>query len=307
MTTQDEAGGKKPCEPPVDKLAVDQERGPTVSRIVLGTQLRRLREAAGVTREQAGYAIRASHAKISRLELGRVGFKERDIVDLLALYGVDDGDECAAIFALVRQANSRGWWQQHSDLLPNWFENYLRLEQVAKTVRTFQVQFVPGLMQTEAYARAVIVHGDRHHQSPHEIERRVQLRIERQKMLHQPDSPQLWAVIDEAVLTRPVGSPDVMRAQFEYLLELGAAPNITLQVLPFQSGVHAASGGSFTILRFAESDLPDVVYLEQLTSAVYLDKRSDVENYLTIMEQVSVQAAPPSESAALIRRLIADM
>ena len=307
MTTHDESGGKKPCEPPVDPPEVDQDRGPTVSRIVLGTQLRRLREAAGITREEAGYAIRASHAKISRLELGRVGFKERDVVDLLALYGVEDGDECAAVFALLKQANSRGWWQQHSDLLPSWFENYLRLEQVAKTVRTFQVQFVPGLMQTEEYARAVIEHGDRHHQPPHEIERRVRLRMERQKMLQQPDSPQLWAVIDEAALTRPFGPPSVMRAQLEHLLELGAAPNITLQVLPFRAGAHAAAGGSFTILRFAESDLPDVVYLEQLTSAVYLDKRSDIENYLTIMEQVSVQAAPPADSKAIIQGLVADM
>ena len=305
--TDDELGEKKPCAPSANPPEVDQDRGPTVSRIVLGTQLRRLREAAGVTREQAGHAIRASHAKISRLELGRVGFKERDVVDLLALYGVTDVEQHDAVRELMRQANTRGWWQQHSDLLPSWFENYLRLEQVAKTVRTFQVQFVPGLMQTEEYARAVIEHGDRHHQPPHEIERRVRLRMERQKMLHQPDSPQLWAVIDEAALTRPFGSPSVMRAQLEHLLELGAAPNITLQVLPFRSGAHAAAGGSFTILRFAEPDLPDVVYLEQLTSAVYLDKRSDIENYLTIMEQVSVQAVTPSESEAIIRGLVDDM
>jgi transcriptional regulator with XRE-family HTH domain len=304
VTTQDEPGAKKPCEPPpVNASAPDQERGPTVPRIVLGTQLRRLREAAGITREQASDAIRASHAKISRLELGRVGFKERDIVDLLALYGVTDGDECAAIFGLVRQANSRGWWHQHSDLLPSWFEMYLRLEQVAKTVRTYQVQFVPGLMQNEEYARAVITHGHRH-ESQHEIDRRVQLRMERQKMLHQPDAPQLWAVIDEAALTRPFGPPRVMRAQLEHLLDLSSAPNITLQILPFRSGAHAAAGGSFTILRFAESDLPDVVYLEQLSSAVYLDKRADIENYLTIMEQISVQAETPVESATTVRRLI---
>jgi transcriptional regulator with XRE-family HTH domain len=280
--------------------------GPTVSRIVLGTQLRRLREEAGISREAAGAAIRASHAKISRLELGRVGFKERDVVDLLALYGVDDEHQRATVLELMRQANTRGWWQQHSDVLPSWFENYLRLEQVAQVIRTYQVQFVPGLIQNEEYARAVITHGHRS-RSEYEIERRVQLRMDRQKMLHEPDAPRLWAVIDEAALTRPFGPPRVMRSQLEHLLEVSAAPNIDLQVLPFRSGAHAAAGGSFTILRFAEPDLPDVVYLEQLTSAVYLDKRSDVEDYVMIMERVSVQAETPNQSQATLRRLLSEL
>ena len=276
---------------------------PTVSRIVLGAQLRRLREASGISREQAGEAIRASEAKISRLELGRVGFKQRDIVDLLALYGVTDEEEREAVLSLMRQANTRGWWHVHSDLLPSWFEMYLRLEQVAKVVRTYQVQFVPGLMQNEEYARAVITHGHRA-QPDDEIDRRVQLRMERQKILRQHDAPQLWAVIDEAVLTRPVGPPHVMRAQLEHLLEISAAPNVTVQILPFRSGAHAAAGGSFTILRFAEAEIPDVVYLEQLTSAVYLDKRPDVEEYLTIMERIGVQAETPAESVTTIRGIL---
>lgn len=281
----------------------EQHDGPTVSRIVLGTQLRRLREEAGITREAAGDAIRASHAKISRLELGRVGFKERDVTDLLALYGVTDEEQLARVMDLMRQANTRGWWQQHSDVLPTWFENYLRLEQVAKVIRTYQVQFVPGLIQNEEYARAVIQHGHRA-RTEFEIERRVQLRMDRQKMLHQPDAPHLWAVIDEAALTRPFGPPRVMRAQIEHLLEVSSAPNIDVQVLPFHSGAHTAAGGSFTILRFAEPDLPDVVYLEQLTSAVYLDKRSDVEDYVMIMERISVQAETPTRSQATLRRLL---
>ena len=281
----------------------EQHDGPTVSRIVLGTQLRRLREEAGITREAAGNAIRASHAKISRLELGRVGFKERDVIDLLTLYGVTDDAQRATVMELMRQANTRGWWQQHSDVLPNWFENYVRLEQVAKVIRTYQVQFVPGLIQNEEYARAVIQHGHRA-RTEYEIERRVQLRMDRQKMLHQADAPHLWAVIDEAALTRPFGPPRVMRAQIEHLLELSSAPNIDVQVLPFQTGAHAAAGGSFTILRFAEPDLPDLVYLEQLTSAVYLDKRSDVEDYVMIMERISVQAETPTRSQATLRRLL---
>jgi transcriptional regulator with XRE-family HTH domain len=276
--------------------------GPTVSRIVLGTQLRRFREQAGISREAAGDAIRASHAKISRLELGRVGFKERDVVDLLDLYGVTDEQEREAVLTLMHRANTRGWWQQHTDVLPSWFEMYLRLEQVAQVVRTYQVQFVPGLLQTEEYARAVIEHGHRS-RSEAEIDRRVALRLERQKMLSQPDAPHLWAVIDEAALTRPFGPPRVMRAQIEHLLEVSSAPNIDVQVLPFHSGAHAAAGGSFTILRFAEPDLPDVVYLEQLTSAVYLDKRVDVEDYVMIMERITVQAETPERSRETLRRL----
>jgi len=282
-----------------------QHDGPTVSRIVLGTQLRRLREAAGISREEAGHAIRASHAKISRLELGRVGFKERDVVDLLTLYGVTDEAERATVLELMRQANTKVWWQQHSDLLPNWFETYLRLEQVAKVIRTYQLQFVPGLLQSEEYARAVIGHG--HSRSTDELDRRVQLRMERQQMLHQPEAPHLWAVIDEAALTRPFGPTRVMRDQLRYLLEASAAPNIHVQVLPFRSGAHAAAGGSFSILRFAEPDLPDVVYLEQLTSAVYLDKRADVEDYVLIMERVTVQAETPAQSRETLRRLLANL
>ena len=304
MGERDAVGaGRVRGEPASPASRPDKFDGPTVSRIVLGTQLRRLREEAGISREAAGEAIRASHAKISRLELGRVGFKERDVVDLLALYGVTDVEQHDAVRELMRQANTRGWWQQHSDLLPSWFENYLRLEQVAQLIRTYQVQFVPGLIQTEEYARAVITGGHRA-RTDHEIERRVQLRMERQKMLHQPDSPHLWLVIDEAALIRPFGPSRVMRAQLRHLLELSEAPNIDIQVLPFHSGGHAAAGGSFTILRFAEPDLPDVVYLEQLTSAVYLDKRVDVEDYVMIMERVTVKAETAARSLDIINRMI---
>ena len=301
-----DAGRAGQSPSPTSAARPEAHEGPTVSRIVLGTQLRRLREEAGITREEAGNAIRASHAKISRLELGRVGFKERDVVDLLALYGVTDETQLATVMDLMRQANTRGWWQQHSDVLPTWFENYLRLEQVAKMIRTYQVQFVPGLIQNEDYARAVITSGHRA-RSDYEIDRRVQLRMDRQRMLHQPDAPRLWAVIDEAALTRPVGPPRVMRSQVKHLLEVSESPNVDVQILPFHSGAHAAAGGSFTILRFAEPDLPDVVYLEQLTSAVYLDKRSDVEDYVMIMERISVQAETPARSAATLRRLLNEL
>jgi transcriptional regulator with XRE-family HTH domain len=276
--------------------------GPTVVRIVLGTQLRRLREAAGITREQAGDAIRASHAKISRLELGRVGFKERDLEDLLTCYGVVDPAQRAALLDLVKPTNARGWWQQDGDLLPSWFEMYLRLEQEASYIRTFQVQFVPGLLQSEDYARRVILAGHGA-ESAFEVDRRVRLRMNRKKMLVEPGGPQFWAVIDEAALRRPFGGAQVMRDQLEHILEMSELPNVTVQVLPFSAGSHAAAGGPFTLLRFAEADLPDVVYLEQLNSAVYVDKRADVEDYLGVIEQVSVQAMTPAESRAAIREM----
>jgi transcriptional regulator with XRE-family HTH domain len=281
----------------------DTDSGPTVSRILLGTQLRRLREASGITREAAGAHIRASHAKISRLELGRVGFKERDIADLLTLYGVSDAGERAGLLGLVAQANVRGWWAQDSDLLPAWFEMYLRLEQEATIIRTYQVQFVPGLLQSPAYAREVIRAG--HRGAPdYEIDRRVRLRTDRQKMLMEPGAPQLWVIVDEAALSRPFGRPEVMRQQIEYLVEMSARPNVTIQLLPFRLGSHAAAGGPFTILRFAEPDLPDVVYLEQLSSAVYLEKRSDVEQYLEVIEHVSVQACTPERSRIALREML---
>lgn len=282
-----------------------EQGGPTVLRILLGTQLRRLREAEGITRERAGDAIRASAAKISRVELGRVGFKERDILDLLTLYGVTDEREREEYRTLAVRANARGWWHQDNDLLPGWFEMYLRLEQAASVIRTFEVQFVPGLLQCEEYARAVIGSGG-DAQPAHEVDRRVQLRLTRQKMLSEPSAPQVWAVLDEAALSRPYGSPAVMRAQLQHLLDVGAHRNITLQLLPFHVGSHAAAGGPFSILRFAQSDLPDVVYLEQLNSAVYLDKRSDVEDYAGVWERLIVQALTPADTRAALRRMLAE-
>ncbi|WP_433292059.1 helix-turn-helix domain-containing protein [Pseudonocardia sp. CA-142604] len=296
-----EPTGRSPLGPP-DPI---QQGGPTVLRIVLGTHLRRLREANGITREAAGDAIRASHAKISRLELGRVGFKERDIVDLLSLYGVTEAGEREEYLSLARRANSRGWWHQDSNLLPSWFETYLGLEQAASVIRTYQVQFVPGLLQSEEYARSVILVGHQD-ESADDIDRRVRLRMNRQKMLTEPGAPQLWAVIDEAALSRPFGSRRVMHDQIEHLLEMTSLPNVTVQILPFEFGIHAAAGGPFTILRFAEADLPDVVYLEQLNSAIYLDKRPEVEDYLAVMERVSVQAETPAETKAILRKKLLD-
>jgi transcriptional regulator with XRE-family HTH domain len=289
-----------------DHIPVQTPGGPTALRIALGTQLRRLREARGITREVAGDAIRASHAKISRLELGRVGFKARDVADLLTLYGVTDEQEREAFLTLVRRANEPGWWRQYGDVLPSWFETYLGLEQASSVIRTYEVQFVPGLLQTEDCARAVIqlcqLHG-----SAEEIDRRVKLRMARQDFLTQSGAPDYWAVVDEAALRRPLGSRQAQRAQLQYLLEMTELPNVTLQVVAFRAGGHSAAGGPFTILRFAEPDLPDIVYLEQLTSAVYLDKKRDTDNYLVVMDRLCVEAESPNDTTSFLGEIIKEM
>lgn len=274
------------------------ERGPTVLRIALGGQLRRLREAKGITREAAGDAIRGSHAKISRLELGRTGFKERDIRDLLSLYGVNDTEERERFLDLARQANEPGWWHRYSDLLPQWFGTYLGLEQAASKIRTYEAHLVPGLLQTPEYARAVVALG----YEDADTDRRVQVRQRRQEILHRSDPPIVWAVIDEAALHRPVGGPRVHREQMEHLIALAELPTVTVQVLPYSAGEHAAAGSSFSILRFAESELPDIVYLEHLTSALYLDRRQDLALYLSVMDRLSVQAERPEKSVEILRK-----
>jgi transcriptional regulator with XRE-family HTH domain len=277
-----------------------------VTRVLLGAHLRRLREAKGITREDAGHAIRGSESKISRMELGRVSFKERDVLDLLTLYDVMDERERDEALSLMRNANTPGWWYRYNDLLPTWFQSYLGLETAASLIRTYEVQFVPGLLQTEAYARAVILLG---HASarPQEIERRVKLRLERRHILDGPNPPEFWAVLDEAALRRPIGSTAVMREQLQALIEAAQQPRVRLQVIPFQAGGHAAAGGAFSILRFPEPDLTDVVYVEQLTSALYLDKADDVDQYAEAMSRLTIDATPPSNTAHILGEILHDL
>jgi hypothetical protein len=284
---------------PIESLVA--ERSPTVLRIALGNRLRRLREGCGVTREAAGEAIRGSHAKISRLELGRTGFKERDLRDLLTLYNVSDPEQREAYFDMARRANDPGWWRSYSDLLPSWFETYVGLEQAATTIRTYEAQFVPGLLQTHDYARSVVVLGN-----GDETERRVAVRLRRQQILTRASAPTLWAVIDENALRRPVGGVRVLRDQIEHLIKVADLPNVRIQVLPYSAGGHSAAGGPFSILRFAEPELPDIVYTEQLTSSLYFEKRRDVELYMSVMNSLAVQALSPGRSAEFLAAVLAD-
>jgi transcriptional regulator with XRE-family HTH domain len=272
--------------------------GPTARRLVLGSQLRRLREASGVSRADAGYSIRGSGSKISRMELGRVGFKERDVADLLSLYGVTNDQERRTFLEMVRESNQPGWWNRYNDLLPSWFQDFVGLEESAVRIQTYEIQFVPGLLQTENYARAVAVQG-RRDAAAEEVERRVQLRMRRQKLLTQPQCPRLWAVIDESVLHRPIGGRAVLREQIDHLLEMTREPNISLQVLPLDRGGSSAEG-AYSILRFAEAEIPDIVYLEHLCGALYLDKPDEVEIYTRTSHRLAVDAHTPEATREML-------
>ncbi len=239
------------------------------------------------------------------MELGRVSFKERDVADLLTLYGVDDEEERRRLLDLVREANTPGWWHREGDILPGWFQSYLGLEASASLIRTYEIQFIPGLLQTPEYARAVILLGH-HTAAPWEIDRRVQLRMRRQEVLTRDKPPTVWAVLDEAALRRPIGGSTVMAAQISHLADIAKLPNVKIQVIPFASGGHAAAGGPFTILRFPEPDLSDVVYIEQMNSALYLDKAEDIDFYTAMMEQLCVQAEPPVRTPEILDEILRD-
>jgi transcriptional regulator with XRE-family HTH domain len=276
--------------------------GSAALRIALGTQLRRLREDSHVTVAEAAEVIRATNSKISRLERGRSGAKQRDVADLLSLYGVADEARREELLALARQARMPDWWRQYSDVVPNWFTLYIGLERAASGIRAYEVQVVHGLLQTEDYASSVI-RIPRADAPASEIDRRVSLRMRRQELLTQPDSPDVWVMLDEAVLRRSPGSRAVLRAQLEHLLRVAELPNVTLQVVPF-SAPHTAAVGSFTMLRFPQPDVPDLVYLEHLDDAQYLDDPEDVTGYMAAMDQLCVQAQTGTQSKDTIRGLL---
>jgi hypothetical protein len=289
------------AEPP----EVEQGSGPTARRMILGTQLRRLREAASITRAQAAWEIRASESKISRMELGRVGCKERDVVDLLTMYGVHDQAERDWAVEMVKQANQPGWWRRFSDTLPGWFDNYIGLEEAATRIRTYELMFVPGLLQVESYARSVTSRGNPDTDDP-AVENRVAIRMRRQKLLTGPKPPRLWAVLDEAVLHRPVGSVAVLKEQLEHLLEMIKQPNISLQIVPFDMSGYAVES-AFALLQFAEPELPNIAYLEHLNGASYLEKPDELELYGRAFDRLTVDAETPDRSRQMLIKRLAEM
>jgi transcriptional regulator with XRE-family HTH domain len=293
----DESGGPSEEISPPNAFS----RGSTARRIVLGNALRRLREQTGISRGEAGYQIRASDSKITRLELGRVAFKERDVADLLTMYGITDTGERETFLDMVRQANQPGWWRRYSDVMPNWFQDFVGLEESAARIHSYELQFVPGLLQTEAYARAIATRG-RPDFAPADVERRINLRMQRQRILTGVSPTTLWVVIDEFVLRRPIGGRRVLLSQIDHLLETARQPNITIQIVPKQLSGYAAEG-SFTILRFAEPELPDVAYIEHLGGALYLDSLGDLELYGRALDRLAVDAETPDRSRQLMEKI----
>jgi transcriptional regulator with XRE-family HTH domain len=273
---------------------------PTARRRKLAAALRQLREDRHLSCADAGAAVGWSESKVSRIETGRVGLRQPDLELLLDLYQVA-GDERTALLALRRQATHRGWWHSYADALPKWFDDYVGLEDGAKTKLVYDNQLVPGLMQTQDYA-AAITKAARPWADEDEVERQLAARVTRQAVLTMPDPLQMWAVLDEAVLRRVVGGPAVMGAQLRRLAELAALPNVTLQVLPFSVGAHASMGTSFNLLHFPGPGESPIAYIEDHTSSQYLESAADIERYTLVFDHLRASALPPGQSAAFIRQ-----
>jgi transcriptional regulator with XRE-family HTH domain len=281
------------------------EHSPTVRRRRLALELRRLREAARLTCEEVAEHLECSASKISRVETGRVSVAPRDVRDMLELYGVP-ADQRESLVQLARDSRQKGWWHAYSDTMQPQMATYIGLESAASEIRIYEVSLIPGLLQTEDYARAVIRAGMVN--SPAEdIERRVALLMARQPAVVRDDPPKVWAVLDEAALRRRVGGSGLMRLQLEHLLAQAALPNVAVQVIPFAGGAHPAMGRPFIILVFPERVDTDVVYLEDLTSALYLEDVAEVDRYNVFFNHLRATALSFDDSAALITSVLKEM
>jgi transcriptional regulator with XRE-family HTH domain len=279
----------------------ERRAAPTVGQVVLGRRLQELREAAGLRREEAAQVLRVAPATVRRMETAEVTLRIPYVQVLLTTYGVT-ASEVAAFVALAEEANQPGWWQRYHDVLPDWFSMHVSLEGAARVIRSYEPHFVPGLLQTEDYARAVLKAGTVGQTSPQDIERHVALRMARQKLLSRENAPHLWVIMDETVLRRPVSiRSEVMREQLDRLLEVSVSDQITLQVAEYAAGPHPGTYTSFALFRFAEPELPDMVYSEYLTGALYLDSRVEVATHLEVLDHMSAQAASVPRTRELLR------
>ncbi|AJP05313.1 DNA-binding protein [Streptomyces cyaneogriseus subsp. noncyanogenus] len=285
-------------EPYLDR----SEPAPTLLKMLVGVQLAGFREDAGLSQEQAARRLGFSPAKLSRIESGK-GRKpptEKDVRALLELYGTDPY-EVSVLLKLLQRAGEPGWWQRYDKrLMPEWFERLVGLQEAAVTIRTFEIQYVPGLLQTAEYARAVVERG-LPNVSAGEVQRRVELRMRRTQLLSRADAPQLWAVIDESVLLRILGSHEVMREQLAHLIAMAALPNVTLQIVPLNVTNASAPAIPVTYLRFGGLDLPDVVYLEHIRSANFLEDQDETEEYRLVLDRLADEALTPRASLELLR------
>jgi transcriptional regulator with XRE-family HTH domain len=284
---------------------VTGEHSPTVRRRRLASELRALREAARLTCDEVADHLECSASKISRVETGRVSVSPRDVRDMLELYGVEP-QQRESLVQLARESRQKGWWHAYSDAIQPRFATYVGLEDAAAEIRTYEVNLIPGLLQTEDYARTVISAGNLTG-TQEDVERRVALRMARQPTLTGDSPPQLWAVLDEAALHRTVGGPGLMRLQLDHLVDLAAMPNVAVQVIPFTAGAHPGMGKPFVILAFPERADPDVVYLEDLTSTLYLEDVDEIDRYNMLFNHLRATALSFEESASLITSVAKDL
>ncbi|MEU6506075.1 MULTISPECIES: helix-turn-helix transcriptional regulator [unclassified Streptomyces] len=279
----------------------ERRAAPTVGQVVLGKRLQELREASGLSREEAAKVLRVASATVRRMEMAEVALKIPYVQVLLSTYGVPE-EEAAAFVRLAEEANQPGWWQRFHDVLPDWFSLYVSLEGAARIIRSYEPHFVPGLLQTEEYARAVMEAGTIGQTSPQTVERHVSLRLERQRLLERDDPPHLWVIMDETVLRRPVSTrPEVMRDQLDRLLEYAGRDRVTLQIAEFAAGPHPGTYAPFTLFRFAEPELPDMVFTEYLTGALYLDSRREVAAHLEVLDHMTARAASAQRTQTLLQ------
>ncbi|MGQ5580476.1 helix-turn-helix domain-containing protein [Streptomyces sp. ECR3.8] len=279
------------------------EPAPTLLKMLVGVQLAGFREDAGLSQDQAARSVGFSGAKLSRIESGkgRRPPTETDVRALLELYGTDDY-EASVLLKLLQRAGEPGWWQRYDKrLMPEWFDRLVGLQEAAVTIRTFEIQYVPGLLQTADYTRAVVERGLPNAPAG-EVQRRVELRMRRAQLLLREDAPQLWAVIDESVLLRVLGDRTVMRDQLDHLAKMAQRPNVTLQIVPLNVTNASAPAIPVTYLRFGGLDLPDVVYLEHIRSANFLEDRDETEEYRIVLDRLADEALTPRESVEMLRR-----
>jgi len=277
------------------------EPAPTLLKMLVGVQLAGCREDAGLSQEQAARALGFSPAKLSRIEAGkgRRPPAESDVRALLLLYRTD-AYEASVLLKLLQRAGEPGWWQRYDKrLMPEWFDRLVGLQEAAAAIRTFEIQYVPGLLQTPAYTRAVVERGLPTAPAG-EVHRRVELRTRRRELLLRPDPPQLWAVIDESVLLRVLGSPEIMRQQLQHLVEMAQRPHVTVQIVPLDVTNASAPAIPVTYLRFDGLDLPDIVYLEHIRSANFLEDRDETEEYRLVLDRLADEALNPRESLKLL-------
>lgn len=279
---------------------VSESHSPTVRRRRLAAELRRIREAREQTIDDVAAQLDWHATKLSRFETGRRAIQPSDVRALLAVYEVEAAER-DALLTLAREARQRGWWHAYGQAVPEWFEVYVGLESEASSLHIYECEFIPGLLQTEEYIR-VVHRAAQIRASEEEIDQRVAVRVARQRLLADGDSPHLWVVINEAAIHRVVGGPEVMRAQLQRLVEAAELSNVTLQVLPFSVGAHPAMGGGFHVLGFGHHD-PDVVYIEYPTGTIYLEKQEEVGRYTLMFDHLRAAALPTEASRALISQV----